>query len=209
VKVGLALGLPLAALIAAPIAGASSPPPPPLPPTVTSIPADIFPPPTGGVPLDWTPLEDETRTIRIAVPATWTAVDVAARQNGDGTPLPWISATTDAATFFPAAGATDTFGVPGVLYRATPFDPDTAAPLAASTFHSVCTAGPLQRYDDGVFAGHLQSFDSCGGTTSRVVRVIANPADQAFTADLLVQLTGQPDDAATLNGLLLSFLSVS
>ena len=60
-----------------------------------------------------------------------------------------------------------------------------------------------------MFVGHIQRFNACRGTTSSVVRVVANPANQAFTADLLIQLTGQPDDAATLNGLLLSFNQVS
>jgi hypothetical protein len=174
--------------------------------TSTGPTAVAFPPPTGGVPADWTQLEDDTDTIRISVPPAWTAVDLAVRHNADGTPLPWISATTDAAVFFPPEGTADTFGVPGVLFRAAPFVADTAQPLAASTFHNVCTAGPVQTYDDGVFVGHIQSFERCGGTGSRVVRVIANPAAQTFTADLLIQLTGLPDDAATLNGLLLSFL---
>ena len=57
----------------------------------------------------------------------------------------------------------------------------------------------------GVFVGHIQTFTACNGTASSIVRVSANPADQAFTADLLIQLTGQPDDTETLNGLLLSF----
>ena len=81
-------------------------------------------------------------------------------------------------------------------------------PIRAGVLRSaqdVCTAGPLQTYDDGVFVGHIQTFSACAGTASSIVRVSANPADQAFTADLLIQLTGEADDAATLNGLLLSF----
>jgi hypothetical protein len=123
--------------------------------------------------------------------------------------MPWISATTDEALFFPPQGSPDTFAVPGVLYQAFPFDPDTAARLATSSFHNVCTAGPVETYDDGVFVGHIQTFRACNGSASSIVRVMANPADQAFTADLLVQLTGLPDDAATLNGLLLSFNRVT
>jgi hypothetical protein len=41
------------------------------------------------------------------------------------------------------------------------------------------------------------------------VLVAANPADGAFTALVLVQLTGQPDDDATLDGLLSSFNRVT
>jgi hypothetical protein len=126
-------------------------------------------------------------------------------QNEDGSPQPWISATTDQDLFFPPAGERDTFSVPGVIFRAYPFNPDTTQRLATSSYHDVCTAGPLETYEYGVFVGHIQTFTACDGTASSIVRVSANPADQAFTADLLIQLTGEADDAATLNGLLLSF----
>ena len=69
--------------------------------------------------------------------------------------------------------------------------------MAASSFHDVCAAGPLQTYDDGVFVGHIQRFTACNGTRPASC-TLGNPADHAFTADLVIQLTGQPDDAATL-----------
>ena len=86
---------------------------------------------------------------------------------------------------------------------------DTAAELESSVYHDQCTADPVQTYADGAFTGHLQSFNNCGGTTSRIVQIAANPADSSFTAILLIQLTGQADDAATLDGLLSSFNVVS
>jgi hypothetical protein len=178
-------------------------------PSSTSAAAGAFPPPTGEIPADWTQLVDDTQTIAISVPSAWTATDLVPAQNEDGSPQPWISATTDQDLFFPSAGQEDTFGVPGVIFRAYPFDADTTQRLATSSMHDVCTAGPLETYDDGVFVGHIQTFTACNGTASSIVRVSANPADQAFTADLLIQLTGQADDAATLNGLLLSFNQVN
>jgi hypothetical protein len=168
-----------------------------------------FPPPTGEVPADWTHLVDDTQTIQISVPSAWTATDLVPSQNEDGSPQPWISATTDQNLFFPSAGQEDTFGVPGVIFRAYPFNPDTTQRLASSSYHDLCTAGPLETYDDGAFVGHIQTFTACDGTASSIVRLSANPADQAFTADLLIQLTGEADDAATLNGLLLSFNQVA
>jgi hypothetical protein len=174
----------------------------------TAEPAGSYPPPTGEIPGDWTMLVDDTDTIALAVPSTWTATNVAPGENADGTPRPWISATTDPETFFPPAGSADTFSVPGVVYQAAPFVADTAAELQASVYNEQCIPGPVEKYDDGVFVGHIQTFDACGGTASRIVQVAANPADEAFTALVLVQLTGQPDDHDTLNGLLLSFSRV-
>ncbi len=163
--------------------------------------------PSGDVPVDWSALVDDTLTIAIRVPSVWTAVDLTPQQLDDG-PQPWISATTDESLFFPPPGTADTFGVPGVVYRAATFDADTAGLLADSMYDVLCTPGAVQTYDDGLFAGHIQFYDNCGGTAARIVRVAANPGDAAFTLRLLVQLTGQPDDDATLDGLLSSFTRV-
>jgi hypothetical protein len=191
--------------------GSSVPASSSLPPVTTAsgTTAGAFPPPTGEIPADWTQLVDETQTIAISVPSTWTATVVAPAENADGTQRPWISATTDQALFLPPSGTEDTFSVPGVIYQAAPFVADTTAELEASAYHEQCTPDPVQTYDDGAFTGHIQSFNNCGGTPSRIVQVAANPADGSFTALLLVQLTGQADDAATLDGLLSSFNMVS
>lgn len=164
-----------------------------------------FPPPTGELPADWVPLVDDTQTIAIAVPSAWTATDTTPMTNDDGTPRPWISATTDQELFIPPQGTADTFSVPGVIYVAGTYESDTIVRLQASSYVDLCTADPVQTYDDGVFVGHIQNLTACGGTSTRIVQVVANPPDQAFTATLLIQLTGGTDDAAILNGLLLSF----
>jgi hypothetical protein len=176
-------------------------------PSNTAAPATqaAFPPPSGEVPVDWSSLVDDTGTIAIRVPSTWTDVDLFPLLGDDGTSQPTISATTDAVQFYPPDGAENTFSVPGAVYWAETYRADTAARLADSVYHDQCTADPVQTFDDGLFAGHIQFFDNCGGSASRIVRVAANPADAAFTLNLEVQLTGQPDDAATLDGLLSSF----
>jgi hypothetical protein len=170
--------------------------------------APVEPPPLHSpaeVPADWTTLVDDTNALQIAVPSNWTAVDVAPWHNDDGTSQPAISATTDQdGTSF--ADSLGSWSVAGAQYQVVAYATDTASRLdSLRTFHDVCTAGPVQSYDDGVFAGHIQSFTECGGTATRNVVVVANPVDQAFTAVLRVQLTGQPDDERTLNGVLISF----
>ena len=73
-----------------------------------------------------------------------------------------------------------------------------------------CTLGAVQPYDDGAFVGYIGSYEGCGGTATRIVDVFANPAEGVdFTAYVSIQLTGAPDDAATLDGLLSSFNWVS
>lgn len=168
--------------------------------------ASSFPPPSGEVPSSWTVLVDDTRTISIAAPSTWTHVDTVPLRSYAGTPGPWISATTDQDLMFPAEGVADTFSVPGVVYTATPYNPDTASMLAAATEHyPLCAAEPVHTFDNGNYAGHVQTFSGCGGTASRIVHLAANPTDASFTAVLLIQLTGTSSDTTILNGFLLSF----
>jgi hypothetical protein len=76
--------------------------------------------------------------------------------------------------------------------------------MLAASDHGFCIAEPVQTFTDATFIGHIQAFNGCGGTASRIVQVAADPSDNSFTAVVLVQLTGLPDDAATLNGVLLS-----
>jgi hypothetical protein len=165
-------------------------------PTVPAVPSDL---PT--VPADWVTVIDDSQTIHIAVPPTWTAVSTVASTDG----YPWISATTDEELFF-ASGA-EQYSVPGVIYMATPFSADTEAVNAqfAGSLSDNCTDGGSQPYDDGLFVGNIHTWTQCGGSTTTIYQIAANPADSAFTAMLLIQLTGQPDDAATLTALQLSF----
>jgi hypothetical protein len=158
------------------------------------------------VPPNWTVIVDDTQTISIAVPSTWTDVDTVPLRSDAGTPGPWISATTNQEVMFPADGVADTFGVPGVVFTAAPYNADTAAMIAAAAeFYGQCTPETLGTFDNGQYAGHIQAFSACGGTTSRLVHVAANPADASFTAVLLIQLTGAQDDPATVSGFVHSF----
>jgi hypothetical protein len=154
-------------------------------------------PVSGEVPADWTRLVDDTGTISIAVPGTWTLVDTAPVENGDGTAQPWISATTD-------------MFVPRVIYRAYPPGKTSPELLEWSRFDGLCAPGQLQPYNDRDFVGYVQSFDACDGAgASRIVEVMAIPQDRSFTAYLVISLPGNADDEATLDGLLSSFSGAS
>jgi hypothetical protein len=142
-------------------------------------------------------LVDDTGTISIAVPSAWSLVDTGPAQNDDGTPQPWISATTE-------------MFVPRVIYRAFPTGEFNAELLDWSRFDGLCAPDPLQPYDDGDFAGYVQSFNACGGAgAARIVEVMAIPQTRSFTAYLVISLPGNADDAATLDGLLSSFNDAS
>jgi hypothetical protein len=156
--------------------------------------------PTGAVPEGWTALVDDTQTIRLAVPAAWTGTIVAPLQLDNGYTQPVIAASADPNLYFGGD-----LSVPGVRYGALSRR-DVSSALLDRTAWPECTLGAVQPYDDGAFVGYIGSYERCGGTATRIIDVFANPVDGVdFTAYLSIQLTGAPDDAATLDGLLSSF----
>ena len=162
-------------------------------------PTDAFAP-SGAIPDGWTALVDDTQTLSLSVPAAWTGTMVAPLQLDNGYTQPVIAASGDPNRFFGGD-----WSVAGVRYGALPRQDVTPALLDPSLWPE-CTLGAVQPYDDGAFVGYIGSYEGCAGTATRIVDVLANPAEGVdFTAYLSVQLTGAPDDAATLDGLLSSF----
>ena len=80
---------------------------------VGSVPPSSEPKP---IPAGYTPLVDDTGSIVVAVPASWTEVDLAPAVNEDHSPRPTIGASPNLASFI------DTFDTPGMLYAAFPFE---------------------------------------------------------------------------------------
>lgn len=177
-------------------------------PVATTAPV-AYPTPSGAWPAEWPALADYTATISLAVPSTWRQMELMPALNDDGSPRPWLAATTDMAAFLPEDGQPDSFSVPGVVFLAYPGEADTAATLAGSEYHGACAAQPVTTFSRGLLAGHLQEFHGCGGTATRVVFVAATIPGAPHTYLLLVQLTGAADDAAVLDGLLSSFSPIA
>lgn len=121
-----------------------------------------------------------------------------------GAESPGIVATTDAALFVPEGEPT--FSVPGLVFGALPYSPETEGLLAGiGGYAEMCTDGGFQAYEHLSWVGHVRVYTACGGTATTVYQLAVNQAGgTAHTAVLMVQLTGEADDAATLNGLLLS-----
>lgn len=135
---------------------------------------------------------DDTGVLAVDVPAAWTQIDPAPTTSAAGLPIAQIIASTDRQRLL------DGFDVPGIIYQAIPYSPDTAAGLAANyDFTGACTAGPVEHYSDAYFvSGSRQLWTSCGGGTSQIVTLFANPADATLSVTLLVQLTTSADAAA-------------
>ena len=155
--------------------------------------------PANAVTADFVTLVDDTETITVAVPGSWADVDTALF---DGF-VPQIEAAPDRHAYI------ETFDVPGVTFRAVSFTPDTETLTLNFGIVSGCASEEVAAYDDGVFVGTQRTYSGCGKQRLAEVHVIAaNPDNQAFTALLIIQITG-PDEASITDGILSTFNTIS
>lgn len=140
-------------------------------------------------------LGDDLGVLSVAVPGDWAETDTTPRSNDDGSDRPWIAASTDLDVFLPPSGVADTFSVPGVLFTALPYVSDVSQPLSQYGYTTDCTDEGVQPYAGGTFTGLVQLFTDCGGTSTRIFIIAANPADRSVTVFALLQLTGDDDTA--------------
>ena len=126
----------------------------------------------------------------MAVPTTWTDVSTAPT-TADGVPVPSINAATDLDLW------DRTFDAPGVLYAAFPFTADPQTLIDRMGLSSGCLSDTVIPYADGVFTGSWAQWSECGPTGQAAWHlIVASPSDQAFTAAVIVQLTGPQDEQA-------------
>jgi len=163
--------------------------------------------PTGNEPIETEPVDtvptvlpdgfvwlvDDTGVITVAVPEAWTAVDTAPAEDLEGNPQPWIAVAPSSIDNFLA-----TFDEPGVLFSAVTFDADTAFLIEQFSLVEGCDEFSVEPYDERGLVGLSQIGFDCGdnGTASWQL-IIANPADQSFTALVQVQTLSEDDVEAT------------
>ena len=190
-----ALALGVSALLVggtATVAAATTPPPTPppsLPPT-----DDDFEPPA-----DYVTLVDDTNTVTVAVPDSWTDIDTAPGSNPDGSLSPRIAAASDLQVFV------DTFDAPGVALSATTYTADTQAMMDRSGLTGGCRHKDVVPYNDGAFVGLHGVWSGCGPTgTPSWHQIVASPPSQSFTFVVQVQLTSEAE-TPMLENVLASF----
>jgi hypothetical protein len=147
---------------------------------------------TAPIPDGYVPLVDDTDSIVIAVPEAWTDVDTAPK---GATQRPYIAASPDLESFL------ITFDTPGVQYAAFPFTADPLSLIAQFGLREGCEMLEVKTYDDQFFVGAVQSGTNCGPNAMTWNMVVANPADESFTALLQVKTA----NAEELRTILLTF----
>lgn len=137
------------------------------------------------------PLVDDTGVLTIEVPATWTDVDTAPGTNDDGTPMPWISASTDYAAF------RETFDVPGAVLAGVTYTTDLQSWIDRLGQDGPCAESVTEPYDDGALVGLHATFSQCGATGAATFHLVAANAgaDTARTYLVQVQSATAADEA--------------
>ena len=147
---------------------------------------------TAPIPAGYVPLVDDTDSIVIAVPEAWTDVDTAPK---GATQRPYIAASPDLESFLTS------FDTPGVQYAAFPFTADPLSLIAQFGLREGCEMLEVKTYDDQFFVGAVQIGTNCGPNAMTWNMVVANPADESFTALLQVKTA----NAEELRTILLTF----
>jgi serine protease Do len=137
-------------------------------------------------------ITDETGSIIVEVPTDWSDVDPTPIVEEDGTVIPYIAAATSIDGFI------NNFETPGMVFVKLGPGLDIAATLDeyGGGFGESCTDLGVVDYSDPVFTGQYQVWDTCGGTASANVVLVAVPADGSYTALMIVQLVTEADITA-------------
>lgn len=138
---------------------------------------------------------DDTGTVSVDVPATWTESETAPGESGS----PFLIAGPDLASYFSDDPAISN-SVPMVLIRSTTeiTDPASSISFISGVLAGDCTPKEIQPFDDNVYVGSMQVFSDCGGTATFKVIIVAAPPSQAGTITVVVQAQDVNDPALEL-----------
>jgi hypothetical protein len=173
------VALPIAALA---IGGAASASAPPTAPDDTAT--------VESIPEGFVRLIDDTGFLTVVVPDTWDMVDTVPAGNPDGSPQPWILAST-----VDLEGFNATF-TSGVLYYAAPYEADPEAYVTSRGLSGGCETIAVQPYEDPIFTGFVQVGTNCGEDGGTWNMIAASPADQSFTAIVQLQISSADEQEA-------------
>ena len=130
--------------------------------------------------LTFTQISDDTGTLVVEVPDTWTDVD--------GAPLgansPNVQASTDLAAFRQGLGAS---GLSFTLLEQQNVDPDATLDFLTASHLEACEEQPREDYTDGVFTGRVQQLLNCGPQAAALIVIVAtNDAGQSVEVSTVI-----------------------
>lgn len=146
--------------------------------------------PSGSSYSGYTAISDDSGMLEVEVPAEWSDVQGTPLVLDDGTEIgPQIIAAANLQQY------SGRYDVPGMEFAAAGSDQGftTTALLDAVGPSADCTSAGRDQYDDGLYSGEMEVWQSCGGTNAQVVTIAAQPAGGEFIVVLFVQVVSQAD----------------
>lgn len=156
----------------------------------------------GGTVDSFVTVTDDSGTVSVNVPNTWSQIDGSSFQNGGFTYYD-VTATTDLQNY------NTSWSVPGVRVTASQdalgsdlnqIIEDYTSGTAAS-----CTLDNSGPYDDGYYLGQFAYFTGCDGTSTDFVVVAASDANNTHLITVSVQMVSDQDKDVVLSNILNSF----
>lgn len=133
-------------------------------------------------------LTDATGSIIVDVPIEWSDTDLTPYIDEFGAENPYIAAAPNLDAFI------NTYDTPGMIFVKLAPVADVLTTLADfAPVPGDCTDLGITEYSDPIFTGLYQVWDSCGGTTSAIVVLVAEPADFSYLALMIVQVYTDAD----------------
>jgi serine protease Do len=147
-------------------------------------------------------VQDDNRVIQVNIPNEWGEVD-GSTWEVDGQPLGvQITAAPNLQRF------NETYDEPGMIFiasRAVAQEYNENDLLALFDLSGDCTkTDSRQPYDDGLYTGVYDYYESCNGTTTEAVVLTFVPNNRAYVGLVAIQLTSEADYEA-LDEILESF----
>jgi serine protease Do len=151
------------------------------------------PPDSGTTYSEFTTITDDSGTLSVSVPLEWADTSGAA-WNYQGTDVgAGIAASPD------LAGYQGGWDVPGVFIGASgTLGIGVQGLLDGQDFSDACTNDGRQPYDDGMYVGEYDTWSACGGGSTVLYVVAAQPADGSYLIVAQIQVVTTADqDAAS------------
>jgi serine protease Do len=115
---------------------------------------------------------DDTGSITVDVPSTWTDRDTTPAIADDGSEIPYIAASPDLAEF------ETTYSVPGLVFVAGQSTVSPSEGLAEfAPAAGECTDGGIFDYSDSRFTGQYQVWENCGSSAAVYLVLVSQAAD--------------------------------
>ena len=162
----------------------------PVPPTVPAVTTPTVPGAPTTLPAGFVRVTDDSGSISVAIPSTWTDVQTAGLALDDGTTTPQLIASTDVASYEAS------FDVPGISIVAAAPIADPQSIVTSNGLTGGCATFTTEPYSDAAFTGVAQIGTSCGRTGGSWKMIVGNTIDGTTGVVISLQTASPADQLA-------------